>query len=265
LTQTAQRLRLASELSRLASSSVEERPGLARSELLAVVASGIGDVATTVGDPGNGLSAAGVGSLDVSLLTSAGVLDALLLAAVGADPLVAELAALLDGKNIVGGTVDVEVRDGSVATVAAGEEGTRDNGNGSEVVGTGASNAVAHSATIAETSSKNLLLINAEVVLGKSEHLISEGDILATLVGPTSVETVGSNEDSRVTSQVLKTVVAALGNVVHVTAEPVVTEDKLVGLVVLVVVGKLEDVLSVLAVDVHVLDSVSGALLATAS
>jgi hypothetical protein len=58
----------------------------------------------------------------------------LLLAAVGAYPLVAELAALLDAEDVVGGTVDVEVRDGSVATIAAGEESTRDDSNSSEVV-----------------------------------------------------------------------------------------------------------------------------------
>jgi len=91
-------------------------------------------MATTVSDPGNGLAAAGVRGLDVVLGTGSGIVDLLLLAAVGADPLVAELAALLDAENIVGGSVDVEVRDGSVATVAAGEESTRDDGDSGEVV-----------------------------------------------------------------------------------------------------------------------------------
>lgn len=124
---------------------------------------------------------------------------------------------------------------------------------------------MAHGTTIAESGSENLLLINAEVLLGKSKHLISEGDILTTLVGPASVETVGGDEDGRVASQVAKTIVTALDNVAHVSAEPVVAEDETVGLVVLVVVGQLEGVLAILAVDLHGLDAAGGRLLATAS
>lgn len=124
---------LAAELSASTSSSVEEAPGLTRGELL-TVGSRVANVATTVSDPGNGLAAAGVRGFDVVLGTWGGVVDLLLLAAVGADPLVAELAALLNAENVVGGSVDVEVRDGSVATVAAGEESTRDDGDSSEVV-----------------------------------------------------------------------------------------------------------------------------------
>lgn len=124
---------LTAELSALASSGVEEAPGLTRGELL-TIGSRVGNMATTVADPGNGLAAARVRGLDVVLGTGRGIVDLLLLAAVGADPLVAELAALLDAENVVGGSVDVEVRDGSVATVAAGEESTRDDSDSSEVV-----------------------------------------------------------------------------------------------------------------------------------
>jgi len=124
---------------------------------------------------------------------------------------------------------------------------------------------VAHSTTVAESGSEYLLLINAEVLLGKSKHLVSEGDILAALVSPASVETVGGDEDGRVASQAAKTVVIALDDVAHVSAEPVVAEDEAVGLVVLVVVGQLEGVLAVLAVDLHGLDAAGGRLLATAS
>jgi hypothetical protein len=124
---------LTAELSASASSGVEEAPGLTRGELLAV-GSRVTDVATTVCDPGNRLAAASVRGLDVVLGTGSGIVDLLLLAAVGSDPLVAELAALLDAENVVGGSVDVEVRDRSVAAVAAGEESTRDDGDSSKVV-----------------------------------------------------------------------------------------------------------------------------------
>jgi hypothetical protein len=54
---------LTAELGALASRGVEEAPGLTRGELL-TVASRVGNVATTVGDPGNGLAAALVRGLD---------------------------------------------------------------------------------------------------------------------------------------------------------------------------------------------------------
>jgi hypothetical protein len=246
-------------------SSVEELPGLTGSELGAVGASRVGNVATTVADPGNGLAAALVGSLDVVLSTGTGVVDVLLLASVGSNPLVAELAAEVDSENVVSSTVDSEVGNGGVSTVAARELSTGDDCDSSEVVGSGASDAVAHGSTVAPTGSKDLLLVNAKVVLGELEHLVGKGDILTTLVGPASVETVGGNEDGRVTRKALETVEATLGNVVHVTITPVVTENKSVRLVVLVVVGKLEDVLAVLAVDLHGLGAAGLGSLATAS
>lgn len=125
---------LAASLGATTNSSVEEAPGLARGELDAVGASRIGDVATSVSNPGNGLSAAGVGSLDVVLSTRVGVGDVLLLAAVGANPLVAQLATKVDAQDVVGGTVNTKVSSGGVTTVTARELSTRDNGNGSEVV-----------------------------------------------------------------------------------------------------------------------------------
>lgn len=124
---------------------------------------------------------------------------------------------------------------------------------------------MAHGTTVTEASSENLLLINAEVLLGKSKHLISEGDVLTTLVSPASVKTVGGDEDGRVASQVAKAIVTALDDVAHISAAPVVAEDETVGLIVLVVVGQLEGVLAVLAVDLQGLDTAGGRLLATAS
>ena len=91
-------------------------------------------MATTVGDPGNGLAAALVGSLDVVLSTWAGVVDVLLLAAVGADPLVAELAAEVDSENVVRCTVDSEVGNRGVTAVAARKLSTGDDGDSSEVI-----------------------------------------------------------------------------------------------------------------------------------
>lgn len=125
---------LGASLSATTNGSVEEAPGLTRGELDAVGASGIGDVATSVSNPGNGLTAAGVGSLDVVLSTRVGVDDVLLLAAVGANPLVAQLATKVDAQDVVRRTVNTEVGSGAVATVTARELSTRDNSNGSEVV-----------------------------------------------------------------------------------------------------------------------------------
>lgn len=134
-----------------------------------------------------------------------------------------------------------------------------------ELTGSRTSDTVAHGSSVTPSSGKDLLLFNTEVLLGKVEHLISELDVLATLVGPASVETVGGNEDGGVGSETLKTVEATLGNVVHVAITPVVAKDKSVGLVGVVVPGNLEDELTVLAVDLHVLGAALGRSFATAS
>lgn len=126
---------------------------------------------------------------------------------------------------------------------------------------------MAHGSSVTPSSSKDLLLLNAEVGLGKGEDLISELDVLATLVSPASVKTVGGNEDGRGRggSETLETVEAALSNIVHVAITPVVAKDKSVGLVGLVVLGNLKDVFTVLAVDLHGLGTALGSSLATAS
>jgi hypothetical protein len=135
---------LAASLSATTNGSVEEAPGLTRGELDAVGTSRIRDVATSVSNPGNGLSAAGVGGLDVVLSTRVGVDDVLLLAAIGANPLVAQLATKVDAQDVVGRTVNTEIGSGGVATVTARELSTRDNSNGSEVVCIIVSKTVSH-------------------------------------------------------------------------------------------------------------------------
>lgn len=68
------------------------------------------------------------------VLGPAGLLSVLVLAAVEADVLVAELAAGGDGEDVVGGAVDAEVGDGSGAAVAAAELGAGDDSDGLEGV-----------------------------------------------------------------------------------------------------------------------------------
>lgn len=73
--------------------SVEEGPGLAGGELDPVAAARVGDVAAAVGDPGDGGASARVLGLDVVLLAGGRLGGVLGGAAVGLEPLVAELTA----------------------------------------------------------------------------------------------------------------------------------------------------------------------------
>lgn len=116
---------------------------------------------------------------------------------------------------------------------------------------TRAGSAVTHGTAVTPAGSKELALVNAEVVLEHSNNLVGEGDILATVVGPTGVQAVGGNKDGAVTGQLTKTIEATAGNIVHGAITPVVSNDDTVLLVAVVVVGQLEDVLSLPAVDGH--------------
>jgi hypothetical protein len=105
---------------------VEERPRLAGRKLDTIRTCGIRDVAASVGDPGHGCPGAGVCRLDVALLPGRGLGRVLRGAAVGLQPLVAQLPAQADGQDVVGRAVDPEVGDRRGAARAAGELGAGD-------------------------------------------------------------------------------------------------------------------------------------------
>ena len=58
---------------------------------------------------------------------------------------------------------------------------------------TSASGAVAHCTTIAETSSKDVALINTQLVENLVKNGVGEGNILSVVVGPSSIQPVGGN------------------------------------------------------------------------
>ena len=113
---------------------VEERPRLAGRKLDTVGAGRVGDVAAAVRDPGDGRPGAAVCGLDVGLLPGRGLGRVLRGAAVGLQPLVAQLAAERDGQHVVGRAVDPEVRNWGGAAGAAGELGAGDDRHGFEDV-----------------------------------------------------------------------------------------------------------------------------------
>lgn len=110
---------------------------------------------------------------------------------------------------------------------------------------------MAHRTAVAPAGGEELALVHAEVVLEHGNDLVGEGDVLATVVGPAGVQAVGGNKDGAVTGQLTEAVEATVGNIVHGAITPVVANDDAVLLVAVVVVGQLEDVLSLPAVDGH--------------
>lgn len=210
----------------------------------------------SVDDPCDGVAGA------AGVLGLAGFLGVLVLAAVEADVLVAELAAGGDGEDVVGGAVEAEVRNRGCASVAAAELGAGDDGDGLEGVGKRASSTVAHGTTITEASGEDVLLVNTKLIIQLSQHSFGKGNIFTSIISPTSVEAIGSNKDGRILRLLLKTIVSSTNNIAHVSIEPVVADDELVLGVGVVVLGHGEGVLSLSAVDADLFDAARGRVLA---
>jgi hypothetical protein len=183
-----------------------------------------------------------------------------LLAPVRSNEPVANLAAHLDIQHRVAGAMLTIVRDGLSAARAPAQFGARDDGYGAEYVGSRASEGVGHGAAEAEAGGEAQVGVDAEVGLDCLEHLVEEGYVLAVLVGPASVETIGNDEDGRVVGNGFEAVirqrattgdVLAVDNFLRTAAARVPGEDEAVGVVLVVVVGDVEDVVAVLPVDLH--------------
>jgi hypothetical protein len=123
---------------------------------------------------------------------------------------------------------------------------------------------VAHGPAVAPACGEELALVDAEVVLEHGHELVSEGNVFTTAVGPAGVQAVGGNEDGAVTGEGPQAVEAAASNVVHGPITPVVSKDNTVGFAGVIVVGKLENVLPLLAVNVNGLSARRRGVLATA-
>jgi len=183
-----------------------------------------------------------------------------LLAAVGGNKLVADLAAHGDVEDRVAGAVLSVVGDRLGSTGATAQLCARDDGYGTDHVGAGACERVRHSTAVAEARGEAKGGVDAEVRLNSLDHLVKEGDILATRVGPALVEPIRNNEDGRVVGNSLEAVVrqsTALGdilavdNLLRTSPTLVPCEDETVRPVLVVVVRDVEDVVAVLAVDLH--------------
>lgn len=145
-----------------------------------------------------------------------------------------------------------------VSSVAAAQLATGDDGDSTDHGRSGTGDSIGHGAAVAEPSGEPLGGLHAEIGFDSLDELIEEGDVLAALVGPAGVETVGDDKDGGVVGESVEAVVregAALVDVLAVddllgaAAELVPGEDELVGKVVVVAVGDLHDVLALLAVD----------------
>ena len=179
-------------------------------------------------------------------------------ASVVLDKAVTHLTALGNAEDRVAGAVLVVVGYGLGAAVAAAEDSAREHRNGTHVVGTRARPRVRHGSAVAEAGGETQRLLNAKIVLNGAHHVVDKGDVLASLVAPPLVQTVGRDEDRAVVAchqrrQAVKgqSATATVGNLLGVTTEGMEGEDETVGLAGVVVVGKADNVLSLLAIDRH--------------
>ena len=110
----------------------KEGPGLTRRPVIPIVVR-VSDVVTAVGNPPYRVAViALVLGLDVLPRSGLRLRGILLLTAVEAKELVAELAAHLDVEDRIDNAVNAKVRDGSVAAVTTAQLGTSNRSNSSE-------------------------------------------------------------------------------------------------------------------------------------
>lgn len=210
------------------------------------------DVTTVPGDEGHGLGAAFEVGADVLAAAGRRLSDLLGLAAVVLDERVGELNAAADGEDIVADTVDTEVGDGVLATLAAGDQTAGDGRDGTEVASLGASDGVGHAAAVGEASGEALSLVDAKVGLDLLDDGLDEGDVTATLVGPAIVDTVGGDEDGRALGESVKAVplrdAVAVDDITHGASKPVEAEDQAIGVAGVIIVRDLESVFTTIDV-----------------
>ena len=178
--------------------------------------------------------------------------DLLGLAAVVLDEGVGELDAAADGEDIVTDTVDTEVGDGVLATLAAGDQTAGDGRNGAEVTSLGASDGVGHAAAVGEASGETLSLVDAKVGFDLLDDGLDESDVTTALVGPAIVDTVGRDEDGRALGESVQAVpfgnAVAVDDIAHGASKPVEAEDQAVGVAGVIVVRDLESVFTTINV-----------------
>lgn len=129
---------------------------------------------------------------------------------------------------------------------------------------TGAAEGIRHATAITEPGGENLRLVDAELAPDGVEDGIDKSNVTAARVSPAVIDTVGCNENGVVAGESPQTVVVGV-DIVHGAAQPVKAEDEHVTLGAVVVVGQLEDVLPVHAIDVDGLETAAGRVPAAAS
>ena len=174
------------------------------------------------------------------------------LAAVVLDKGVGKVDAAADGQDVVADAVDTEVGDGVAATIAARDQTASNGCNSAELASTRASDGVRHTAAVGETSGETLRLVDAEVGLDLLDDGVDEGDVRATAVGPTGINAVGRNEDSRALGEGIKAVplgnAVAVDDIAHGASTPVEAKDQAVGVAGVIVVRDLQSVFTTINV-----------------
>lgn len=136
----------------------------------------------------------------------------------------------------------------------------RDDGHSADHLWAGAGKGVRHRTAIGESGREAQVSVDAQVRLNKLDELVEEGDILAILVAPASVQTIRNHKDSRVVCNGLQSVeregttavgVLTVDNLLGGSTKLMPSENEAVGVVLVVVVWDVEEVVAVLAIHLH--------------
>jgi hypothetical protein len=165
------------------------------------------------------------------------------LASVVLDEPVSYLSTRGNGQDTVFYTMLAVQRNWVVAARTSRQSCSRKHSNGAEVFGVAACKTEAHGSTVREAERESQLLIDAKIVFNGLADRVEEGDVFTTCIAPAFVQTVWRDKDGALLGEGLETIVwrASAVDRVHVTAQPVQTEDEFVGLSVVVVVWDTDD------------------------
>lgn len=206
------------------------------------------DVATVPCDERHGLGATLEIGADGFAAAGGGLANLLGLAAVVGNESIGKFDATADGQHVVANTVNAEVGDRVLATLAATDQTTSNRRDGAELASARAGNGVGHAATIGEAGGEARGLVDTEGAFDLLDDGVDEGDVGTATVGPAVVDTVRGDEDGGALGESIKSVpgsdAVAVDYIVHGTTEPVEAEDQTVRVAQVVVLRDLQGVLA---------------------
>lgn len=174
------------------------------------------------------------------------LLNACWLAAIIPNKPLRQLHAPIERKDRIIDTMDPQISNRIITPITPTNHPTTQNTHSPELLRPRASKGVTHSTTPGETRREARALVYTEITLNLFHNGVDERYVFAVDIGPAGVQAIGRYEDCTALRPRFKAVpgldAVAADDVVHVAAAPVESEDEVIWVVCVVVVGDFEAV-----------------------